>query len=56
MLNKIQQSKCLKIIYILGVVIIIGLIGAPLFQILLEIVLNAGRIVGTFIRTYCNFL
>ena len=53
MLSKIKNAKQLKMIYILMMCVAICvffIFCVPLFQILIEIISNAGRIVGTFIR------
>lgn len=56
MLDKIKTNKQIKIISILIFSIVFCLFCLPLFQILIEITVNAGRIVGTFIRNYCKFV
>lgn len=55
MLNNIKTNKTLKILSMFIITIFAILFGIPIFQILIEIISKAGRITGTFIRTFCNF-
>ncbi len=54
MLNNIKTNKQFKIIFAIFLTLIVCLFCVPLFQILIEIISKAGRIVGTYIRLYCQ--
>lgn len=53
MLEKIRSNKKLNILYLVITLIAICILCLPIFQILLEIISNAGRIVGSYIRLNC---
>lgn len=53
MLSKLKSIKQLKILYLLLSLGIFWIFCLPIFQILVEIISKAGRIVGTYIRLFC---
>ncbi|MCI8778474.1 MAG: hypothetical protein HFI86_02820 [Bacilli bacterium] len=53
MLSKLKSSKQLKILYLLLSYVIFCIFCLPIFEILIEIISKAGRIVGTYIRLIC---
>lgn len=54
MLNSVKSNKMIKIIFTFVITLVVCLVCTPLFQILIEIISKAGRIVGTYIRLYCQ--
>ena len=51
MLNKLKKDKMLLTVSYIILLLLILIVGIPLFQISVEIISNLGRIVGSFIRT-----